>query len=283
MEMRREFDRYYRQGMPGDAPEMERSGEGNGALAHGAGEADEEARREPGRDRHEERREASGTGEVDEEARRELGGYRHQARRETSGDAPGTGKVDEESRRDFDRYRHQARREASGDAPGTEETDAGKNPEMSLSSLIGSLFGERLGTAASAAAAPVDSAAPLPTEATVRHLVDQILVSHPDQAGDREVRLRVRDSVLPDTEIRLSRGADGCLSVTLATGRGDAFQTLVAAQMELKQALDSRENQEVRLVVLDTRESGRDGADGERRSRGHMAYVPDVDDPDDAR
>jgi type III secretion system needle length determinant len=116
----------------------------------------------------------------------------------------------------------------------------------------------------------------------VERLVEQILISHPDQAGDREVRLMVKNSVLPDTEIHLSRGTDGLLSVTLATGRNDTFQTLVAAQAELKQALDARENREVRLAVVDTRGAGAEEGKSDRRSRGHTAYH-DSDDGGDAR
>jgi type III secretion system needle length determinant len=147
-----------------------------------------------------------------------------------------------------------------------------------------SLFAERLGTPPPTNAvqevhvAPAGSAAPRSTE-MVERLVEQILVSPPDQAGEKEVRLTVRNSVLPDTEIRLSRGTDGLLSVTLATGRNDAFQTLVAAQAELKQALDAREDREVRLIVVDTRDAGAEEGGSDRRSRGYTAYS-DSDDSD---
>jgi type III secretion system needle length determinant len=147
-----------------------------------------------------------------------------------------------------------------------------------------SLFAERLGTppptnaVQEVHAAPAGSAAPRSTE-MVERLVEQILVSPPDQAGEKEVRLMVRNSVLPDTEIRLSRGTDGLLSVTLATGRGDAFQTLVAAQAELKQALDAREDREVRLIVVDTQDAGAEEGRSDRRSRGYTGYS-DSDDGD---
>ncbi|MDR3157681.1 MAG: hypothetical protein LBU11_01450 [Zoogloeaceae bacterium] len=198
------------------------------------------------------------------------------ARREPAAAKAEPGGAEEAARREFDRlYREEKRDEGSGERS---EKPQGQREE-SLSSLMSSLFGERLGvtpgsvqaTPANAVAAP---AAPRTME-MVERLVAQILVSPPDSAGEREVRLMVKDSLLPDTEIRLARGADGLLSITLSTGRSDAFQTLVAAQADLKRALDARENQEVRLVVVDTQKAGAEDADSERRSRGYSAYAPD--------
>jgi type III secretion system needle length determinant len=189
----------------------------------------------------------------------------------------GPGVAEEASRREFDRLYGRAR-EADP------EKNAREDREESLSSLMSSLFDERLGAtvkspAQTAQTAPVDAPR---TEEMVERLVAQILVSDPsgDQTN-REVRLMVRDSLLPDTEIRLARGADGLLRVTLATDRSDAFQTLVAAQTELKAALDAREKQEVRLIVTDR--SGAEDGERDRRSQGYQAYAPDAPDEDAAR
>jgi type III secretion system needle length determinant len=206
--------------------------------------------------------------------------------RETTAESRGASVPDEAVRREFDRLhsRESPRNMPAGtrggevaDFSGPAARDSGDIGNESLSSLMSRLFSERLG----AASAPVAQSAPAdvvntPRMAeTVDRLVEQILVSHPDQLGDKEVRLRVRNSVLPDTEIRLSRGADGLLSVTLATGRSDALQTLVAARADLKQALDTRENREIRLTVVDTRDAGAEDGNSDRRSRGHAAYAPD--------
>jgi len=121
------------------------------------------------------------------------------------------------------------------------------------------------------------SAASASSAATVENLLRQILVSPPDSAHDPEVRLLVQDALLPDTEIRLTRGVDGLLTVTLATGRDDAFQTLVTAQDALRQRLNAHEPQGVRLTVLDTRA---DADTGDGRSRGHRGYTPDDGDGD---
>ncbi|MDR0672659.1 MAG: hypothetical protein LBF93_03145 [Zoogloeaceae bacterium] len=194
----------------------------------------------------------------------------------TARDGPGV--AEEAARREFD-YLYGKEREA-----GSGEDRQENKEEESLSSLMSKLFDERLGAPAkspaqSAQTAPVD--APRTAE-MVERLVAQILVSDPsgDQAN-REVRLMVRDSLLPDTEIRLARGADGLLRVTLATGRSDAFQTLVAAQTELKAALDAREKQEVRLIVTDR--SGAEDGERDRRSQGYQAYAPGAPDEGAAR
>jgi type III secretion system needle length determinant len=184
------------------------------------------------------------------------------------------------TRKEFDRLSYRTEKHDEGS-----EARLGKPQDKqkeSLSSLISSLFGERLGVTpgsvqvmlANTTVAPATVDAPRTTE-MVERLVAQILVSPPDSAGEQEVRLMVKDSLLPDTEIRLARGADGLLSVTLSTGRSEVFQTLVAAQADLKQALDAREKQEVRLVVMDTQKSGAEDENGGRRSRGYGAYAPD--------
>ncbi|MDR2164525.1 MAG: hypothetical protein LBO79_02620 [Zoogloeaceae bacterium] len=155
-----------------------------------------------------------------------------------------------------------------------------KPADSSLSSLMSSLMSERLGMPAPPPpTAPVAAARPAAASEgeTLEKLVRQILVARPEETGHSEVRLRVQDGLLPDTEIRLTRGADGLLSVTLSTGRDDAFQTLVGAQSALKDLLNAREKQEVRLTVIDTRDAQGDGDAGGRRSRGLMENAPDED------
>jgi type III secretion system needle length determinant len=167
-----------------------------------------------------------------------------------------------------------------GDAPRFGQTLREENRhDGDLSSLMSSLFSERMGGNPLAVREQqpqaVEVGAPAASsrvQDTVEQLVQQILVSHPDQAGDREVRLVLQDRVLPDTEVRLSRGADGLLSVSLLTGRDDAFQTLVSAQTALQERLAIHEQREVRVVVTQT-QGGQtsDDASG-RRSATYAAY-----------
>jgi type III secretion system needle length determinant len=283
-EVLRAFDRHYRQEpreKPRNAPatgEIDAGEDQEASLSsllsrHGK-TADEDALRAFDRNNPQKHREAP---QNTLEAEKPGAG----AHREANLSSPDGNAADENALRVFDRNYRQEHRPFPQDAPLEEKPGAEEHQETSLSSLMSSLFSERMGTQPAPTPAPVTApveAAPSRMEATVEHLVDQILISHPDLAGDKEVRLMVKDSVLPDTEIRLARGTDGLLSVTLATGRSDAFQTLVAARAELKQALDTQEKLEVRITVLDTREAGADDADSNRRSRGHAAYMPDDDD-----
>jgi type III secretion system needle length determinant len=170
--------------------------------------------------------------------------------------------------------------EAESARPDQPDRKSGEREDNSLSSLMSGLLGERLGATATPAAtqaavpaSPVENAPRM--EEMVSRLVEQILVSRPDQAGETEVRLRVQNAVLPDTEIRLVRGTDGLLSVTLSTGRDDAFQTLVSARADLQRALNAGESQEVRVTVMNAGESqAEDGSSG-RRSRGYAAWPDD--------
>jgi len=108
----------------------------------------------------------------------------------------------------------------------------------------------------------------------VTGLVDRILTSSTETGGAQEVRLQVSQDLLPDTEIRLSRGLDGLLSVTLVTGRPESFQTLVAAQDSLRTALSGLEEKEVRLTVTGAGTGAGEDGSAERRSRGYDPLEP---------
>jgi hypothetical protein len=112
---------------------------------------------------------------------------------------------------------------------------------------------------------------------TVSGLVERILASPLERGGPQEVRLLVNDGLLPDTEILLSRGLDGLLSVNLVAGRADSFQTLVAAQDSLRAALSGLENNEVRLTVTGAGAGAGEDGSTERRSRGYGRFEPGDD------
>ncbi|MDR3038765.1 MAG: flagellar hook-length control protein FliK [Candidatus Adiutrix sp.] len=184
------------------------------------------------------------------------------------GAAAGPGPVSEEKRREFKNLCQGERDQAPDRQPA----------EESLSAIFSGLMGGRNDSAGPAAAASAATPAPaLDPDDLVNGLVRDILVSAPNQkTGELEVRLRVDERLLPDTEIRLTRGADGLLSVTLTAGRPEAFQTLVAAQETLRAALNSRESQAVRLaVVVSTDQSRGEDGSSERRSRGYPSAWPD--------
>jgi type III secretion system needle length determinant len=96
-------------------------------------------------------------------------------------------------------------------------------------------------------------------------LLSRILVSEPGAAG-HEVRLTVAPSILAKTEIRLSRGTDGFLNVTVIAGDSASLQTLVQGRADLERALSRTEGAGFRLDLSD----GREEDNPERRSRGLM-------------
>lgn len=106
--------------------------------------------------------------------------------------------------------------------------------------------------------------------ARLEAIADQILVSSREagSSGAEEVRIRIREGVLPDTEIRLIRDVSGRLVVHVATGDAQTFQTLVAARNDLADALSATEPKGVAVFVDRNDRSGADDDASGRRSRG---------------
>jgi type III secretion system needle length determinant len=99
-------------------------------------------------------------------------------------------------------------------------------------------------------------------------LVARVLVSEQTALG-QEARLMVDPSLLPDTEIRLSRGVDGFLNVTVLTSDPGAMQALVQARSDLERALQKTEGASFKLELSGSKDQ--DGAhkdNPDRRSRG---------------
>jgi len=153
-----------------------------------------------------------------------------------------------------------------------------KDQKEDLSSIMSQMWGHTPGQPAQGGPAEAVAAAPAAgrpepdLEELVRGLVGEILVSPADRPG--EVRLKVNENLLPGTEIILARAPDGLLTVSLLSGRADSFQTLVAAQGALREALAAQEGDGVRVSV--SRAGAGAGEDGsaDRRSRG-LGWNPD--------
>lgn len=165
---------------------------------------------------------------------------------------------------------------ASDEPPGADASDA----ERFLASLFRQVVPQAGGGSMPDALSLLNAqaadgvAAPRKLE-TVRleALAEQILVSSRD-AGEAEVRIRLRDGVLPDTEIRLTRELSGRLVVRVVTGDPQTFQTLVSARNDLADVLSTTESRGVAVFV--DRNGPDDDAAG-RRSRG----LTDEDGQDD--
>lgn len=149
------------------------------------------------------------------------------------------------------------------DQDGTEPNRVSQLPVTPLESM----FSGRMTATPAPPAQPEPS---MPVGKLAEQLLERILVSR-DTGGDQEVRLRLGSEILPGTEIRLRKGADGLLHVHLLTDNPASFQTLVAAQDNLKTRLEQLESH-VRVDVS-SESRGEDG-DQNRRSRG---YVPETE------
>jgi type III secretion system needle length determinant len=154
-----------------------------------------------------------------------------------------------------------------GDTPGDAFDDdaPGQMPSLPLNDL----FSGRMASITPGAARPE---APMPPGELAEKLVERILVGQTGDGG-HEVRLRLGSDVLPGTEIRMTKGPDGTLQVVLVTDNASSFQTLVAAQDDLKARLEKLDSP-VRIDI--TSESGAEDNDSNRRSRG---WVPETDEP----
>ncbi len=150
-----------------------------------------------------------------------------------------------------------------GDVP--DDDAPGQMPSLPLADLFS-------GRMASMTPGEVRPEAPMPPGELAEKLVERILVGQTGDGG-QEVRLRLGPDVLPGTEIRMSKGPDGILQVVLVTDNASSFQTLVAAQNDLKARLENLDSP-VRIDI--TSESGAEDNDSNRRSRG---WVPETDEP----
>lgn len=164
-------------------------------------------------------------------------------------------RADEREGRGGDQSGEQDKNDSSRDSP---------TGNMPMSNPLDSLFGGRM-TAVTEVAKP--SSMPSSSE-LVDKLLDRILVAEPKNGGS-EVRLLLNDDILPGTEVRLLRGADGMLSISLVTDNASSFQTLVAAQDALRRQLEKMEGQDVRVDVNSESSGNESGAnDTRQRSRG---------------
>ncbi|MDR2892623.1 MAG: hypothetical protein LBV80_06015 [Deltaproteobacteria bacterium] len=114
--------------------------------------------------------------------------------------------------------------------------------------------------------AGADTASRIDADITAK-LVDRILVSAPDATGGAEVRISLREDILPGTEIRIQRQADGGISVQFVTGDIRGEQMLGARQIgDLQNVLAGSLGVEVRVSTVrpDGSMSADAGAGGEQ-------------------
>lgn len=114
---------------------------------------------------------------------------------------------------------------------------------------------------------PTEAVSSSSTADLAEKFIEHILVSQPDKNG-QEIRLQLSQESGMNAEVRLVRGIDGSLSITMHAEDATTFQNLVAAQDRLKAALISQERGTVRVEVLS--QTDQENNDTNRRSRGYM-------------
>lgn len=117
------------------------------------------------------------------------------------------------------------------------------------------------------------------TENLASEIAERILVSETDKSGNTaEVRISIKDSVLPDTEIIVRREGER-LNVVLLTANAASHRTLLEAEPALRELLlkqGDRKEEDLSVEVA-MREDGRQDDGGqERRSRG-LDYLSGVE------
>ncbi len=115
-------------------------------------------------------------------------------------------------------------------------------------------------------------------DAALTKLADQIQVSAKDAVNGAEVRISLKDSVLPGTEIRIQRQG-GELTVTMNTSSAEAGNFLAQHEANLQKMLAERFSND--KVQVNINMSGGDNQDTDGRSRNQ--YVAEDNDQNSSR
>ena len=109
----------------------------------------------------------------------------------------------------------------------------------------------------------VEAAARGTIDSLAGQIADRVLVAKDGLAGGSEVRIQVKDTVLPDTEIRIAQ-VDGRLEIQLVAGSATALDALRGQDTLLQGRLQDKLGQEVVVVVSS---GGAEAGHGDGRSR----------------
>lgn len=168
-----------------------------------------------------------------------------------------------QARRPADSDAVEERDSRSGDSQSDDEAAAGQPPEPALGDAI------LQGLTRSQAPQPV---APPPGQVhadlnrIIQQIADRILVTDPSQSGGlREVRILLKESALPGTEVRILQ-QDGKLHVQFHTDDQRVLETLMKNQTGLQGVLNERLPRHDVIVEV-AMDAGGDGQPQDGRSR----------------
>ena len=113
-------------------------------------------------------------------------------------------------------------------------------------------------------------------EGIVQEVADRILVSDPS-TGNREVRITLKDSILPGTEVRMSQ-VNGKLQVQFVTDSSRSMETLAQNQAALQERLNDKLGKQdvVVNVAMESANQG-DAQDGRSRQQRDVAEEAEED------
>jgi type III secretion system needle length determinant len=167
-----------------------------------------------------------------------------------------------ESRGGEQRVSRRERRGDSDDSQSGEEESAPESPFAAFGDAILDGLSKTAGPVAVETTPPADGGG---FEQVVQQICDKILVSEPG-SGVREVRIMLKESALPGTEIRLIQDA-GRLQVQFITDNADVHTRLAQQQATLQALLNEklRDHEVVVEVAMDSQSP--DTGDGRSRER----------------
>ena len=176
-------------------------------------------------------------------------------------DAPKDERVDERDER-------QQSGDDSGDSDGNSQQKKKGDPQtkeaQSLGDAILQAFGGKGEGQAVAKAEGSQAAGSQSLEGIVQQVADKILVS--DVSGGREVRIFLKDSVLPGTEVRITQNA-GKMQVQFVTDSSKSQDLLAQNQAVLQQRLNDKLSTDVVVSVEMESQGHGDQPQGESRGK----------------
>lgn len=107
-------------------------------------------------------------------------------------------------------------------------------------------------------------------EAALQKMADQIQVSAKGAINGAEIKIAIKDNILPATEVRIHRHG-GELTITMSTGSSDTHNFLAQHVASLQKQLDERFSSESVQINLDMAGDMNDQGDGGSRNE----YVED--------
>ncbi len=120
-------------------------------------------------------------------------------------------------------------------------------------------------TTLSTAAPEAAAFGPMQMENIVQQVADRILVSPPG-AGGQEVRIMIKDSILPGTEVRITQTA-GQLQISLVTNDARSHELLATHQATLQERLTEKLGKHEVAVKVEMDGGGQPDRDGRSRNQ----------------